>query len=134
DGSKAVIDKLCGCKVLPAIPIVRHRRWRAPVGYDLHITRADHWAENQGREISRDEWLALVANDPELTLDPVNGADYALWSGRCRYPDPWFNWWRGNISTKNPDRAIIAKMIQIAERLGARAQGDDGEFYDLPPD
>jgi hypothetical protein len=58
------------------------------MGYDLHITRADHWAENEGHEITRDEWFALVASDPELTPDPVNGNDYALWSGRCRYPDP----------------------------------------------
>ena len=104
------------------------------MGYDLHITRADYWAENDGCEIARDEWLALVAGDPELTLDPVSGDEYALWSGSCRYPDPWFHWWRGNISTKNPDRAIVAKMIQLAERLGARVQGDDGESYKSPPD
>jgi hypothetical protein len=103
------------------------------MGYDLHITRADCWAENEGREITRDEWFALVGADPELTLDPVNGDDYALWNGRSRYPDPWLNWWRGNISTKNPDKPIIAKMIQIATKLGARVQGDDGEFYDSPP-
>ena len=102
------------------------------MGYDLHITRAKHWAENESREITRDEWFALVAGDPDLTLDPVNGDDFALWSGRCRYPEPWFNWWRGNISSKNPDQLIIAKMIQIAAKLGARVQGDDGEFYDAP--
>jgi hypothetical protein len=100
------------------------------MGYDLHITRADNWAENEGAEITRAEWLAFVASDPELRPDPDNGDDYALWSGKCSYPDPWFCWWRGNIQTKNPDKAIVTKMLQIATRLGARVQGDDGEFYD----
>ncbi len=104
------------------------------MGYDLHITRADHRAENEGREITQDEWLALVAADPELMLDPVDGDEYALWSGRCQYHDPWFKWWRGNILTKNPDRAIVAKMLQLAERLGARVQGDDGKIYRSPTD
>jgi hypothetical protein len=104
------------------------------VGYDLHITRAHHWAENDGQEIRWDEWLSLVANDPELSLDPVNGDEYAVWSGQSRYPDPWFHWWRGNISSKNPDKAIIAKMLQLAAKLRGRVQGDEGEFYDSPPD
>jgi hypothetical protein len=30
------------------------------MGYDIHITRAEHWAENEGREISAEEWLAYV--------------------------------------------------------------------------
>jgi hypothetical protein len=104
------------------------------MGYDLHITRGAHWAENEGHEITCEEWLALVAHDPELTLDPVNGDQYALWSGPSQYPEPWLKWWRGNISTKNPDKTLIVKMINIASKLGARVQGDDGEFYDSPPD
>src|SRR5262245_30079321 len=102
------------------------------MGYDLHVTRADLWAENEGREISRQEWLSLVAADPEPTPEPVNGDEYARWAGRCRYAKPWFHWWRGNISTKNPDRAIVIKMLELASRLGARVQGDDGEFYSSP--
>jgi len=104
------------------------------VGYDLHVTRAENWSENEGREITWGEWLALVAEDPELAPDPENGESFALWSGPSRLPQPWLEWDEGNISTKNPDRALIAKMLQIAERLGARVQGDDGEFYDTPPD
>jgi hypothetical protein len=104
------------------------------MGYDVHITRADNWAENQGREISRDEWFALVASDPELTIERQKREVFVKWSGPCQYPDAWFTWWRGNIYTKNPDKAIIAKMIQMAAKLGARVQGDDGEFYDTAPD
>jgi hypothetical protein len=99
------------------------------MGYDLHITRADDWAENEGREITREEWLALVAGDEELTLDPVNGDEYALWSGPSEHAGPWLCWCEGNLSAKNPDPALIGKMVEIAGRLGARVQGDDGEFY-----
>ena len=100
------------------------------MGYDLHITRAEHWSENKGREITLEEWLSLIAADPELKPDPDNGIEVALWSGPSRYAEPWFEWWEGNISTKNPDRAMVAKMLQMAKTLNAHVQGDDGEIYD----
>ena len=46
-----------------------------------------------------------------------------------KYPSAWLDCVRGNIYTKNPDEPILAKMLQIAVALGARVQGDDGEFY-----
>jgi hypothetical protein len=102
------------------------------MGYDLHITRAEHWVENEGHEISREEWLELVAGDPELSPDPVNGADFALWNGPSRHTDPWFHWSRGNITTKNPDPPMITKMVRMAAGLGATVQGDEGEIYNDP--
>lgn len=33
------------------------------------------------------------------------------------------------IFTKNPDRPILAKLTEVAGLLGARVQGDNGEFY-----
>ena len=99
------------------------------MGYDLHITRADDWGDNVGHQITADEWLQLVAEDPELRLADYNGPYFALWSGRSKYPDPWLDWLAGNIYSKNPDKALVQKMLQIAIRLGARVQGDDGEFY-----
>jgi uncharacterized heparinase superfamily protein len=38
------------------------------------------------------------------------------------------------VFTKNPDRAILAKLLQLAQRLEARVQGDEGEFYRRPED
>jgi hypothetical protein len=49
------------------------------MGYDLHITRAEEWSQNEGREIAAAEWLALVSNDPELKLAPRNGPHSAVW-------------------------------------------------------
>src|SRR3712207_100808 len=99
------------------------------MGYDLHITRATQWSDNAGAEIPADEWLALVERDPELTLEPENGPYFARWTGPSRYPDPWLDWFRGNIYTKNPDGALLRKMVALAAALGARVQGDDGEVY-----
>jgi hypothetical protein len=80
--------------------------------------------------ISAQEWLAIVDSDPELSLEP-GGKYFALWAGPSKHPDPWFDWWRGAIQTKNPDPPMIEKMIRIAAQLTARVQGDDGEI-DLP--
>jgi hypothetical protein len=100
------------------------------MGYDFHITRAEFHADNAGREITAEEWLRYVESDLELRLIPANGKYFARWNGKSKYLDPWFDWYEGNIDTKNPDKAIVGKMLQIAGQLGARVQGDDGEFYD----
>ena len=103
------------------------------MGYDIHITRAEFWAENDAQWIDEDEWLRVVAEDPQLQPD-AKGAGYTLWLGPSKHEDPWFHWSKGNISTKNPDQAIVRKMLEIASRLRARVQGDDGEFYENASD
>jgi hypothetical protein len=105
------------------------------MGYDIHITRAPNWFDNAGYEISLQEWLELVSSDPELSLDTENGSYCATWSGQCSYPwGGWFDWFEGNIYTKNPDRCIIAKMLQLAVSLNAKVQGDGGEVYSTTED
>jgi hypothetical protein len=99
------------------------------MGYELHITRAEEHFSNEGREITADEWLRYVESDPELTRIPTS--KYMVsWSGKSKYPDPWFDWCLGNISTKHPDRPMVAKMIEMATHFGARVQGDDCEIYE----
>lgn len=103
------------------------------MGYDLHITRAGDWAESEQMPITADEWLAVVAADPELRIDDRNGPYFAVWPGPCSYPEGgWFDWFEGRISTKNPDRAILGKMLQLAHTLRAVVQGDEGELYTHP--
>ena len=100
------------------------------MGYDVHITRAEHWADNEGVEISPDEWLHIIQADPELLPVPENGEYFVIWRGSTKYTETWFNWSDGNITTKYPDRATLRKMLQLATALGAKVQGDDGEVYD----
>ena len=98
------------------------------MGYDLHITRRKDWSES-GRDIGAEEWLAYAKKDPELSLSPEDGPYFVRWSGKSKYPDPWLDWFDGNIYTKNPDEALIDKMVAIAREFHARVQGDDGEVY-----
>jgi len=100
------------------------------MGYDAHITRAEHWSDNTGFEIQSEEWLAIVRDDPDMIIAPERGGYFAIWRGTVEEPEVWFDWNQGNIFTKNPDQATLAKMIHIAERLNAHVQGDDGEIYD----
>lgn len=99
------------------------------MGYDVHITRADSWAENEGHEIAGEEWLAIVQADSELTHSIEDGPYFVRWHGTTKYPETWFDLVNGNIDTKNPDKATMRKMLQIANALGANVQGDDGEIY-----
>jgi hypothetical protein len=99
------------------------------MGYDLHITRKKLWLDEEGPDISWDEWSAYVGNDPELRLAPELGKHMVAMSIKCEYPDPWLDWSEGSIETKNPDEAILAKMLKIAAALKAKVQGDDGEVY-----
>ncbi|MFJ9695586.1 hypothetical protein [Kitasatospora sp. NPDC101183] len=83
------------------------------MGYDVHITRRENWWDDDGdgRDITEAEWDALVAAEPGLAMAPM--------------------WWNsGRIVSKNPSDAVIARMREVAAILGARLQGDDGEYYD----
>jgi hypothetical protein len=99
------------------------------MGYDLHITRAKYHFQNEGAWITAEEWLRYVEEDPELELAGYNGDYFALWNGKTESPDPWLDWSEGNIYTKFPEDPLIDKMVEIAKRLNAQVQGDDGEIY-----
>lgn len=98
------------------------------MGYDLHITRRKDWSAT-GNDITAAEWLAYVEQDSELSLRPENGPYLAGWSGKSEHAAPWLDWFEGNIYSKNPDAALVDKMVQIARALNAQVQGDDGEIY-----
>jgi hypothetical protein len=100
------------------------------MGYDLHITRKKSWEDDEGPEITLEEWHALIREDPELSIHPEYGPNCARWSGASKYPDPWIDFAEGELYSKNPDGPLIEKMLQIARVLAATAQGDDGEIYE----
>ena len=107
------------------------------MGYELHITRILEGSGGESKPISLEEWLSYVRGDPEMQIRPaaeatspkgevirIPGEGLALWKEDC-----WFDWRRGKITVKNPSEVVICKMKQIAARLGARVQGDEGEYY-----
>ncbi|WP_156374671.1 hypothetical protein [Pseudorhodoferax sp. Leaf274] len=102
------------------------------MGYDIHLTRREHWFDENEPEISLQQWLEYVATDSEIQPDPEN-------------PDPenfvvtldgvvWPLWWdRGEVTTKNPHERVIIKLVKVAQVLKARVLGDDDEIYGSDP-
>ncbi|GAB2665112.1 hypothetical protein GCM10027036_18330 [Flavihumibacter cheonanensis] len=118
------------------------------MGYNLHIVRRNDWDDfEEESNISLEEWLTYVRSDDELDL--TNGYEVKIpgtensfqnvpgfcnWTGHTTKATdniPWFDYGNGMISTKYPDDETIKKMIAIAEKLNAKVQGDDDEFYDI---
>ncbi|HGP0770064.1 TPA: hypothetical protein ACLFL7_004592, partial [Salmonella enterica subsp. diarizonae serovar 53:z10:z35] len=89
------------------------------MGWELHIVRAENWYDSASNPINREEWLQLVNDDKELSIDNQNGDSYAIWSGQSEHDEPWLGWHDGRISTKHSDEALYCKMLQIADKLNA---------------
>jgi len=113
------------------------------MGYEVHITRAPHWIDSESSPITLDEWKAYVAADPEMRMDNFAEATttegetiryenegLAVWKpGASDNRGGWFDYRNGRIVVKHPDEETLAKMRQIAQALGARVMGDEGELY-----
>jgi hypothetical protein len=96
--------------------------------YHLHITRASDWMNSDEVPITAAEWLKLVRTESDLIQDPAHGPYLVRWSGSTG-PVRWLEWAEGRISTTYPDGALLRKLVAIADRLGAKVQGDGGEVY-----
>jgi hypothetical protein len=103
------------------------------MGYDLHITRRDFWADPEGPEIPLEEWVAFASNSPLVEPDSENPGP-ANWV-MSQHPKKWPIWWWkvGGLHTKNPDPQAVAILVKIAAALSARVMGDDDEIYGVDP-
>ncbi|MES9948589.1 MAG: hypothetical protein ABW118_06515 [Candidatus Thiodiazotropha sp.] len=115
------------------------------MGYDLHITRKAEWFEEEGDEITLDEWCDFVNSSADMRLDGYAEAEtpdgvlriesegLSVWTGYSGNEKDgnmaWFDYFEGNIKVKNPDSEIIKKMYQIAQSLNAKVQGEECEVY-----
>ena len=61
------------------------------MGWELHIVRTEHWFDSASAPISSEEWLQLVNDDKELSIDNKNGDFFATWSGHCELDEPWLH-------------------------------------------
>ena len=98
------------------------------MGYDLHITRKEFWADEDGPSISTEEWNGYVESDKDIENDAQNGEYDFLYINHPVEPIPLW-WYGGEVYTKNPDKDTVKKLIEIAQSLGARVLGDDNESY-----
>src|SRR4051812_18096780 len=79
------------------------------MGYDVHVTRKREWSDADGPQIEAEEWKKLRVAQPEL--------------------DELIRYDGGELIAKNPDAALIKRLVVLAADLGAKVQGDDGEVY-----
>jgi hypothetical protein len=117
-----------------------------PMGYEVHITRAELWTDSDVVPIRLEEWLAYVEHDPEMRLDGfaeaqttagdwirVDDESMSVWTKWSKHgvggSMAWFSWFEGGVGVCHPDKEILDKMRQIAAYFHANVIGDDGEKY-----
>ena len=94
------------------------------MGWELHITRRDHIAD-EGCDIAREEWIAVVEADPEMIWDEA-GDTVIVESEDVAWP---FLWLDGAIDVKHAEGRVIAKMVALANVLDAEVQDGNGYVY-----
>lgn len=109
----------------------------AAMPFELHATRAKRWFENEGFEITPAEWRRLVAADAELSAPAPHEAaaasgELTRWDGHPDGEPRWLWLHEGTLSIRDPDEITIEKLAELAARLGAVVQSDDGEPF-APP-
>ena len=102
-------------------------------GYDLHLTRKAHWADERGPKVTLAEWRAYVKGDKQIVRDANNSEnDFLVTVGGEVFP-LCFEPSLGELRTKNPSPVALKKLIEISKKLKVKVQGDDGEFYPQQP-
>jgi len=81
------------------------------MSYDIHITKASHWT--------------LSAENPITDADLSKASNLLM-----DYKNVPFLFQDGRITLCGADDRILGLMIEIANKIGARVQGDDGEYYE----
>lgn len=108
------------------------------MGYDIFITRAEDPYDRAGERITETEWRAVAEADSELryaledfSVRTVNGVEETshpwVYEGHSDKPGLWFM--DGVITVKSPDDVTTSKLHALAQQLGARVVGQDGEEY-----
>ena len=114
------------------------------MGYELHIHRAaEDWMDASSTPISQAEWIGLAEADPELAragsylTSRPDGSTAEIPTFTYTAPDRddgcgfSLDPEDGKITVAGAyDQASRMKAVELAKKLGARVQGDDGEFYD----
>lgn len=114
------------------------------MAYDLHVIRTKSWLDKEGPVIEEKEWSSLVEADPSLKMvDTISGttkqgatltmgtngkpsAEWVAPSGE-KY---WIILDKGKLYSSHASDELISKLKEIAVKLEARVQGDEGEFYE----
>ena len=79
--------------------------------------------------------LPIAGDEIERAAAALSGWRYDR-AARTLHADGGLQLWseNGELWTKNPDDAALERMIALADALGARVRGDEGETYRSPDD
>lgn len=100
----------------------------------VSISRRADPLDEEGPEISADEWLAAVSAAPDFR-EPDGaeaesvGPHARTWIGHPAAP-MIFDWVDGQVEVKAPDSATIVRMQALARALDASVFSDTGEVFD----
>ena len=105
------------------------------MGYKLHVTRGENWWDD-ARRIDRDEWRRVVEADPDLKLYDAAEAGELDPVYKLEIPDLdnafYYNEITGTVDVgRGYFEDVLWKALEIAGKLGAVVQGDEGEYYRL---
>jgi hypothetical protein len=119
------------------------------MGYEYHIVRRANyeywdeesetseteWLASMTSNISQEEWLAYIENDPQLELSDEGKTEstfFCYWLGGANHKKntTWFLYHAGSITAKYPTQEMLQKMIDIATTLNARVVSDDAVYHD----
>ena len=105
------------------------------MSYKLHITRGENFWDDD-RRIDRDEWRRIVEADPDLKLYDASQADELDPVYKLEIHDLdnafYYNEITGTIDVgRGYFEDVLWKVLEIAAKLSAVVQGDEGEYYRL---
>ncbi|MEP1231191.1 MAG: hypothetical protein ABJG88_10985 [Litorimonas sp.] len=100
------------------------------MGYDLHIHRKENWFdENSSKPITYEEWQTVAKADKDLEVIGTAGDILSYGSTNSNTDTVGFHWTQNEIQVTFRGNAAIIKAYELAQILGAKLQGDEGEVY-----
>ncbi len=94
------------------------------MAYTIHITKKNDWIDEEPK-ITKKELDTLIEKGVLESVDDQehqNGWD-------AKKDNVYFYFMRGNINCNPRQEEDIQTIKEIASVIGAKVQGDDGEFY-----
>jgi hypothetical protein len=101
----------------------------------VYVTRKPDPLEDEGPDISEQEWIEVIKSDPDLAIvdppdrRPRDRQTYAVWNSYPGGYPAWFALGAGSIEVKGLDDALLAKLRYFATKLNARIVSEMGEEF-----
>lgn len=104
------------------------------MGYELHLTRAEHWADSEDDPISLSEWEDFASGSGDLHdggwVESEDGSRRRVFSHVHEGVEFSLTWRDGQVDIAGVVGVKAAKSVSwLATAFGAQLVGDDGETY-----